>query len=211
MKRPHHNPITFRKDHIIRHLLSGEKTRSHHMVRSSHALAALARGRAPADVLKPSLDFSPYGYKGDKLWVQEVAWYDHHDPERWSKVICYREQMEDANGLGGIGRPPDARQMPRWASRIWLEIVSVGLKRLHDVGEQEAKEDVVFWANPLDFWTNLQMRSQPDHWRYRAAFRWSWTDRHSRAGLPGGTRAERPNQNSWEKNPWVWSLKFKRV
>jgi hypothetical protein len=83
--------------------------------------------------------------------------------------------------------------MPRWASRILLEIVSVRVERLQAIGEADARAEGV-----------------------------TTEDRHTIgycAGefLPPSIRAYRDlwesinGAGSWDANPWVWVIEFKRV
>lgn len=133
----------------------------------------------------------PYGQPGDQLWVRE-AW--SHDAE--SLEHC-RASYEDAMGPGSYGpyyrateSAPDTLRwkpsihMPRWASRITLEITAVRVERLQDIGEADAKaEGMMCSAHPLrdcrmeyaDLWEQLN------------------------------------GSGAWRANPWVWVVEFKRV
>jgi hypothetical protein len=75
--------------------------------------------------------------------------------------------------------------MPRWASRITLEIVSVRVERLQDI----SIEDAIAEGYPADAEAN---GVSPMEW-YCAV--WSAIN-----GL-----------ESWEKNPWVWVIEFKKI
>jgi hypothetical protein len=72
--------------------------------------------------------------------------------------------------------------MPRWASRITLEIVAVRVERLQDISEADAKaegcEAVRLGRTAKSNYCIL------------------WESINS----PG----------SWEKNPWVWVIEFKK-
>ena len=138
----------------------------------------------------------PYGQPGDGLWVREhwraPASCDHLPP----RSICDSEPLqfiadETTGAEAGFGKARRAFHMPRWASRITLEIVSVRVERLQAIseadalaegvaGEQEAAEAGLSW-----------------HDKPRRAFRFLWQS------INGA--------DSWDANPWVWVVEFKRV
>jgi len=83
--------------------------------------------------------------------------------------------------------------MPRWASRITLEITEVRVRRLQDISEEDAKAEGVA-PFPLD--------PEGDCWsdgKHRTAFNYLWNE------INGW------NPDSWSSNPWVWAITFKRV
>ncbi|WP_198364239.1 hypothetical protein [Rhizobium leguminosarum] len=90
--------------------------------------------------------------------------------------------------------------MPRWASRILLEIVSVRVERLQDISERDV------WAQGAEGW--MDEFSNVEHCKaakevgaciddIKPAFALHW-ERENGAG-------------SWNANPWVWVVEFKRV
>lgn len=72
--------------------------------------------------------------------------------------------------------------IPRWASRITLEVVSVRVERLHDISEADAMAEGI---------THSTMNNP------RVEYQWLW---ESINGL-----------GSWNANPWVWVIEFKVV
>ncbi|EBC2855149.1 hypothetical protein CYF23_02455 [Salmonella enterica] len=85
----------------------------------------------------------------------------------------------------GAWRP--SIHMPRWASRITLEITDVRVERLRGLSEEDAKsEGIIPSAGGV-----------LPGWEYRINFRDLWMDIY-------GT-------DNWEANPWVWVIEFKRV
>lgn len=77
--------------------------------------------------------------------------------------------------------------MPRWASRITLEITDVRVERLQDITPEDAKaEGVESFAREhklTGYWTT--------------AFARLWMEINGK--------------DSWDANPWVWALSFKRI
>lgn len=93
--------------------------------------------------------------------------------------------------------------MPRWASRITLEIVSVRVERLTEISEEEAKAeglDPVAWGSlpfiPEEF-TAKGVIPKLEQLSYKAAFIKTWIDLYG--------------DDSYDKNPWVWVIEFKRL
>ncbi|KID03513.1 hypothetical protein PU00_11445 [Hafnia alvei] len=78
--------------------------------------------------------------------------------------------------------------MPRWASRILLEITNVRVERLKDISEEDAKAEGV--SPPARTIT-------PPEAVYRVGFGELWRSIYG--------------DENWEKNPWVWVIEFKRV
>jgi hypothetical protein len=80
--------------------------------------------------------------------------------------------------------------MPRWASRITLEITEVRVERLQDISEVDAIAEGTPGSHGAipGYGYNATPGEQ---------YRWLW---ESINGL-----------GSWEANPWVWAVSFKRV
>lgn len=74
--------------------------------------------------------------------------------------------------------------MPRWASRITLEVVNVRVERLQDISEADAEAEG--WTGPI-------------LGRY-TAYHWYWELWESING-----------KGSWDANPWVWVIEFRRA
>lgn len=78
--------------------------------------------------------------------------------------------------------------MPRWASRITLEITDVRVERLHSISEGDAQAEGV---QPACY------EITPPEAAYRVSFGEVWR------GIYG--------EESWAANPWVWVIEFKRI
>ena len=88
--------------------------------------------------------------------------------------------------------------MPRWASRILLEIVSVRVERLQDISEEDAKSEGVRWDG--EYWRGgtHPIKKTDQCWSTVSdAFKALWKAING----PG----------SWDANPWVWVIEFKRI
>lgn len=145
----------------------------------------------------------PYGEPGDRLWVRE-SWRPVGDAplsecEGPSDIMFHATCHED-DRLVFKFRP--SIHMPRWASRITLEVTGVRVERLCDISEEDAKAEGVtpFEHDPEgDCWT-----ARPRNEMYRSAFEHLWGEINGWDGEPG---ARAP----WTTNPWVWVVGFRRV
>ena len=158
---------------------------------------------------------SPYGAPGDRFWVRET-W--RNQPQKFNKEsrdykdyeVEFQADFTVAENAcygrrGGIS-PVKWRSpiyMPRWASRILLEITNVRVERLQDITEA----DVYAEGIDPDNWDYLG-RSKGEAWRQEAlehikngnvigAFRCLWNSINAKRGYP------------WSSNPWVWVIEFK--
>lgn len=133
----------------------------------------------------------PYGRVGDRLWVRET-WAPHPDED--GAVYRATDPGWDDNGTGLKWRP--SIHMPRWASRITLEIAAVRVQRLHDISEADIRAEgvtpeAVKELCGLPDEIHPEVLSPIDQWR------WGW-EGINRVG-------------SWDANPWLWCLSFRRV
>lgn len=124
----------------------------------------------------------PYGKPGDRLWVRET-W----TPGTQGTVI-YRAAY--SNGHEFKGWKPSIH-MPRWASRITLEVVSVRVERLQDISEEDA------WAEgiPKEF-------CEPGK---------SCTCESNPVGKYADLWESINGPGSWDANPYVWVVEFRKL
>lgn len=192
---------------MVRATLADTKTLTRRIVKDT-ALEWLERdGFTPEFVALPENGLCPYGYHGDQLWVREawraVAEVDHLPPRDLNPAhrIWYEA---DAPHQPGFGKYRPSMFMPRWASRITLEIASVRVERLQDISEADAMAEGIAYGPTCD----EEGRSGGYHWdRNREdedvwptavqAFRQLWI------GING--------PDSWAANPWVWRVEFRRL
>lgn len=85
--------------------------------------------------------------------------------------------------------------MPKWASRITLEMVAVRVQRLRDISTKDAEAEGIFY-NSCGVW----------HWRDDSAIGGSTPVDAYRALWESINGAD-----SWDLNPWVWVVEFRRA
>jgi hypothetical protein len=126
---------------------------------------------------------------GDRLWVRET-WKPVHsaDPSRGAR---YRADVDRDQT---VWRP--SIHMPRWASRITLEVTGVKVERLQDISEADARDEGVS-RTEAGFWNADPKRLQLAGCDARGGFYCLWSDING----PG----------SWRANPWVVAIAFKRI
>lgn len=142
------------------------------------------------------------GQPGDRLWVRKtwnarpVSEVDSGMYEAWAPYKAIPKQQPsnawvyfEADGdEEGPWRP--SIHMPRWASRLTLEITSVRVERLQDISGMDAKREGVSVPAHLP-------HDGADLDYARREYRRLWQSING----PG----------SWDANPWVWVVEFKRV
>jgi hypothetical protein len=92
-----------------------------------------------------------------------------------------------------------ARFMPRWASRITLEIESVRVERVKDISESDAIAEGVEVVPGEAAYRDYALG--PNTWcnDARGSFQTLWDAINAARGF------------GWDANPWVWVLEFRRV
>lgn len=145
----------------------------------------------------------PHGDVGDRIWVRETwAEAGASAPELKLYRANYPDHVpshyENVPPVGEIRWTPSIH-MPRWASRITLEITDVRVERLHNISERDALREGLFQL-PASGRYCLQPGMQYFGMASRSAkevYSWLW------ASIYG--------EDSWAANPWVWVIEFKRV
>jgi hypothetical protein len=144
----------------------------------------------------------PFGLVGDRLYVRETFYCDDwrfpHEapPSELAKELYYRADGEVKDLFEDTSGPSPWKpsiHMPRWASRITLEVTGVRVERLDDMGETDA---IFEGVEPIEDETQEDPWAQTD---YLAAYRKLWNSLNAKRGY------------GWDVNPWVWVIEFNRV
>ena len=186
---------------MVRALLAGRKTQTRRALQTQPA-SGIWTGRAYRDKagqtpvfiagwVTPAADGStacicPYGVPGDRLWVRESFSGDHmyaaEPPSAWglNDPIWY---WADGNPItGDWTKPKPSIHMPRFASRITLDVTDVRVERLQDISAADC------WAEGISHSPDVNpVHEYKDLW-----------DQINGAG-------------SWDANPWVWVVAFRRL
>jgi hypothetical protein len=113
--------------------------------------------------------------------------------------------------------------MPRWASRITLEITEVRVQRLNEISEEDAIAEGMFfkdYGRACGHWGQWQdagdCPAAPVTHPQRPGWSWKETVSHEEclksARFAYGNLWESINgDRSWASNPWVWAITFRRV
>lgn len=122
-------PILFSAP-MVRAILEGRKTQTRRVVKPQSKIVVHPNGQPLTDAgWLPELD-NPYGQPGDRLWVRETFAPTPGAVQNKHNGIIYRA---DATEEKWTWKP--SIFMPRWASRLTLEIVGVCVEHLHDISD----------------------------------------------------------------------------
>lgn len=242
-------PIIFNAP-MVRALLAGKKTQTRRVVKLPHqnplgqwgpiTMGGPGGGRTSEGNEVPAhgcighsrtgeIISYPNGQIGDQLWVREAYSGPYEctgaPPREWWSGVPIWYWADGNPEHGDWTKPKPGMHMPRWASRITLEITDVRVQRLQDISEADARaEGCEASPFPGPCWQGyrkaedgylLQQQAVgkvPPDWMFEprpmrpvkhldisaiAEYRLLW------AAING--------HDSWDKNPWVWAISFERV
>lgn len=138
----------------------------------------------------------PYGLPGDRLWVREtwdfVVWDSasvlvlYGADGGQSRPLCYPKGWNPMMYNYERWRP--SIYMPRWASRIELEITNIRVERVKEISNADARAEGVGWWQPVG--------GEKD---YRLEYSMLWNRINAKRGY------------GWASNPWVWVIEFRVI
>ena len=182
-------PILFSAP-MVRAILAGTKTQTRRVLKPqpTHFNPAGVPRRVVPDGGPSDVIACPYGQPGNRLWVREsfrlCAEADPIPPRDTDPA--FRVWYEaDAPHQPGAGKLRPGMFMPRWDSRITLQVTDVLVERLHKISRGDAMAEGCPFAN-------LQDGESPVRW-----YEYLWR------AING--------PDSWDANPWVWVVKFRRL
>jgi hypothetical protein len=171
----------------------------------------------------------PYGICGDRLWVREAFRVRRAEPclehERdWQELmfpvvryeadgseIRFQGSRSTGQGIyrGDVERVKPSIHMPRWASRITLEITDVRVQRLQDISDDDCgaegvdttigmTEDDVIVGNEEKMLDVGEPIIVDVCYKPRFRFELLWDSINAKRA-------------PWASNPWVWVIRFARV
>ena len=151
-------------------------------------------------------EYSPYGKVGDHLWVRETfhtsligdtgTAISYKAGPELSKDEPWHNFTSDVNAYEWTAKKYKKNwmpsiHMPRWASRIQLEVLNDSVERLQDISDADAMAEGISKL-PIG---NIRVAMEMGKHRYGFANLWE-----SINGL-----------GSWDANPWVWIVEFQKI
>ncbi|MFT0167542.1 hypothetical protein ACLKMY_00740 [Paraburkholderia mimosarum] len=216
-------PILF-SGPMVRAILDGRKTQTRRVVKPQPYIDEMdnfvwngwnfgqnARGvphiqalASPVPWNKTKRVLCPYGAPGDRLWVRETWNFantaigsarEEDGPFTYATYPAYPT-------IDGKWKP--SIHMPRYASRLSLEITNVHIERLQGISEADAAaEGVESLRSEGEFWKDyLRSTARCDELiclNARDSFWTLWDSLNAARGF------------GWEKNPWAWVVEFRRA
>lgn len=185
---------------MVRAILEGRKTQTRRPVKfpliDKNMGCELAGNELAGELAAHNYWNSPYGKPGDRIWVRET--FRVHCRATDVATLVYRASVRNSwteqthrvpvavcNTPATPEKWTPSIHMPRWASRITLEITDVRVERLNDIRECDAKAE------------GGQTECTLIGDKYYPGFRSLWKSIYG--------------EESWAANPWVWVIEFKRV
>ncbi|MDH2123005.1 hypothetical protein N5J75_07265 [Pantoea brenneri] len=218
-------PIIFNAD-MVRAVLDGRKTQTRRIMKvqpdsPNFGLLRITDSTKRADIGKyhwaesngtgthtrSALFSCPFGAVGDRLWVRETfrvhsratdvatLVYKASEQQSWTQQT-HRVPIEKCHKPAVVDKWTPSIHMPRWASRITLEITGVRVEQLQDISEADALAEGVT-PEPCD------------HARRSCEEIGCCGD--TAKGEFGALWQSIYGEESWQANPWVWVIEFKRV
>lgn len=210
-------PIIFNAE-MVRAVLDGRKTQTRRIVKgvpSAHdfqgwvlsstcpkdeSKACWAIGKSPI-LNKPIRVRCPFGAVGDRLWVRETfrvhsratdvatLVYKASEQQSWTQQT-HRVPIEKCHKPAVVDKWTPSIHMPRWASRIKLEITGVRVERLNSMTERDAiAEGCIGGHNSIPGYHYSATPHEHFHHVWQSIY----------------------GADSWVANPWVWVVEFRRT
>lgn len=159
----------------------------------------------------------PFGAVGDRIWVRETFQGPLVSEELLEEYRAYPEKFENPEyceySADGGPRPEycdlddnlrhgwrPSIHMPRWASRITLEITGVRVERLNDISETDAEAegiDMEALFDAQDCYDCIADHNMTGRPTVTGKFKYLWESIYG--------------EESWQANPWVWVITFQCV
>jgi hypothetical protein len=216
-------PILF-SGPMVRAILEGRKTQTRRVVKpqpeprgSLFAWGVNLSGlSSDANMRLHAPAYCPYGKPGTRLWVREAfcpATWGSYEPRKaipksnTEALIQFRADFRNGSSDDYDGRWKPSIHMPRWASRLTLEITEVRVERVQDISE----EDAIAEGSYLD---RCPCMPRSDDRGLMASFQLQHCHIHGEEfhHLWDSINSKREDgKYAWAKNPWCWAITFRRA
>ena len=213
------HPILFNSD-MIRAIQEGRKTMTRRIIKPQpdddglwddtsfpRSLQSTLKGWNGSTETGQSKEWKcPYGQVGDILWVRELHYcygywkkngISKTGKQKWKfmadRLFCEIRYFDNppnniqkkTRSIGWYKR--SSLFMPKEACRIWLEITGIRVERVQDISEGDAIAEGIDLNKCSGDWES------PPSWVFEELWK----------SING--------EESWEANPWVWKVEFKKV
>lgn len=181
--------IIFRGDGVLA-ILEDRKTKTRRVITEKWQLC-----RSPEDEPDWFIENCPYGKTGDRLWVRET-WMKFNNQIIYRadrSIIMVEGYAADGTSHGTIQPWRPSIFMPRWASRITLEITGVRVERLWDISFRDCR------AEGINFISDRPIHHEIANKIYRDRFQELWNSINAKRGY------------GWDVNPLVWVIEFRVI
>jgi len=185
------HPILFSGE-MVRAILEGRKTQTRRVIKQDRLLQL----QTEAGIITHDTNWSPLyrfchlGQIGDRLWVRETFWHYGLGSELGGRQLYYKCDMDlpAEFQIDHFMKWKPSIFMPRWASRITLEITDIRIERLQEISKNDAcAEGIQLLTEDFDTATT-----------HIEKYRMLWDELNAKRGY------------SWASNPWVWVIEFQR-
>jgi hypothetical protein len=203
MNKPKERPILF-SGPMVRAILDGRKTQTRRVVKSLLGVGKVTefdksetlgwdytfrdkRDRWNDLSLSQLVERCRHGKPGDRLWVREafrLAPLGNGPRDEFGRPAVTHFRSTDSHLFPNVKWKPSIH-MPRWASRITLEVTGARVERLNDISRGDAMAEgcphsnLAYGQNPCDWFHEL------------------WESING--------------PESWAANPWVWVIEFRKT
>lgn len=186
---------------MVRRIICGEKWQTRRLLKPQPnsgprgEMVSLGGAWALSDGDLSGLWRCPFGVVGDALWVRETFLAVGGIDSPKCRIVYRASNDGPDEWLSPVWRP--SIHMPRWASRITLEVTGVRPERIQDISPADCR------AEGIEVFAGDQL-IEPGHDRvtdaiYRDQFAKLWNSINAKRG------------HGWDANDWVWVVEFRRV
>ncbi|EPY3944406.1 hypothetical protein ACXDGC_001549 [Klebsiella pneumoniae] len=197
---------------MVRAILDGRKTQTRRPVKfpvhDKNLGCELAGNELAGELSAGNYLNSAFGKPSDRIWVRET--FRVHSRATDVATLVYKASVQNSwteqthrvpvavcNKPATPEKWTPSLHMPRWASRILLEITDVRVERLNTISEEDARAEGIIDGGCLNCGEPEPCGCANPDPDATDAFAYLWQSIYG--------------QENWNANPWVWVIEFKRV